>query len=74
MNYGKELWQIHQQEDSIKGLKEELLRKLGWVYSSDYPDCCWRWSKKFGSQTIFYDTDGAFAMEWHMSDYYPEDG
>lgn len=69
----RELRQIETDEMDIGHRMESVLRALGWVYSSAYPDCCWRWSKTFDGKsddrktavrkTITDDTRGAYRLE-----------
>jgi hypothetical protein len=43
---------IEDRQRTLDYEEEGLIRQAGWVYSSAYPDCCWRWSKEFNGQII----------------------
>ena len=54
---------IGAEQDKVRGLQMVFLRKYGWKYTCEYPDCCWRWSKHINGDTIAATLDDALQME-----------
>jgi hypothetical protein len=60
----KQIRTIRSRELKLKQDTEKLLRDLGWAYSSDYPDCCWRWSKVLCNKVVTTaSADEALSLE-----------
>ena len=60
----KRLFELEQLQALADEAKTDFLSKMGWKYTSNYPDCCWRWSKTFekGGQ-VTGDLDQALRLE-----------
>lgn len=58
------LFELEQLQATADEARHEFLSKMGWKYTSNYPDCCWRWSKTFekGGQ-VTGDLDQAIRLE-----------
>jgi hypothetical protein len=63
-NFLKQFHEITSLENELESKKHALLRASGWVYSSSYADCYWRWSKTIEGKAITTaDADEALRLE-----------
>ena len=49
--------------NQLKNTEEVFLRKYGWKYSCDFPDCCWRWCKEINGRILCLSRDDAIRVE-----------
>lgn len=55
-------------EAEAEARKTRLLDRCGWIRSSAYPDCYWRWSKTIDGKVITTtDADEALRLEERIS-------
>ncbi len=54
-------------ETDLNHARDKFLRQRGWTFSSDYPDCCWRWSKEIAGKRITGDAQQAIRVEQAIS-------
>ncbi len=55
---------LEQREADIEADREKILRGRGWLHSSAYPDCRWRWSKVIdGNRITEGDSRSALRIE-----------
>lgn len=45
--------------------QRNLLRRLGWEYTSSFPDCCWRHVKVIEGRTLAVQQSDAISFELH---------
>lgn len=56
--------------DAAAYLREAHLRYTGWDYSSDYPDCVWRWSKTVkGGRLTCSKAEEALRVQDYLDDH-----
>jgi hypothetical protein len=55
-------------ETKLKGDKETVLRACGWSYTSDFPDCRWRWCKTIqGERVTAHNADEALHIQQFLT-------
>lgn len=61
--------EIQDMENNIKYKEEAFLRKYGWDYSCNFPDCCWRFVKEVKGETIAVSMSDAISIEKEILHY-----
>jgi hypothetical protein len=54
---------IAELQSQLADAEKTYLKERGWRYTSDFPDSCWRWVKKFGDKVLALSRSDAFQLE-----------
>ena len=66
MDFLEELDLLDDLRGEIESRRGRMLRRAGWINSSEYPDSVWRWSKVLETGRITCDETEALCIESYL--------